>query len=258
MDTTKRLDSILSDQGFCARRKVEAFLNSNKVTLNNERVTMPGIRVNGDADELLVNGKKIEFQQTKEDLVYYLLNKPKGVLSAVSDNTKRKTVVSFVPKGKRVYPVGRLDEESSGLILLTNDGDLAHKLTHPKYHIPKTYLVWVIGRPSEKRLDRIRAGMRLKEGMTQPVGVTILKTSPKRSLVEVILNEGKNHQIRRMFTRVGINIVELKRVSMGPVNLNFLGVGKYRELTEKEINDLKNAVSKEENNSVQQEEYRLF
>jgi pseudouridine synthase len=250
MDTTKRLDSILSDRGFCARRKVEAFLNENTVTVNSKRVKEPGFRIKIVSDEIIINGKKLELQTTQEDLVYYLVNKPKGVLVASSDNRK-KTVLNLVPKGKRVYPVGPLDELSSGLILLTNDGDLAHKLTNPKFNIPKTYLVWVVGNPSEKRLDRIREGMKLKEGLTKPVGVTVLKTSPKRTLIEVILNEGKNHQIRAMFKRVGVNIVELKRVSMGPINLNFLGIGKHRILTEKEVSDLQKATTIEDIKSIQ-------
>lgn len=243
MDNTKRLDSLISDRGFCARRKVEAFLKSNTVTVNDKKITEPGTRINLELDEIVVNGKKVEVQPTQEELVYYLVNKPKGVSSASSD-TKKKTVLNLVPRGKRVYPVGQLDELSSGLILLTNDGTLAHKLTDPKLNIPKTYLVWVVGNPSEKRLDRIREGMRLKEGITKPVGVTVLKTSPKRTLVEVILNEGKNHQLRAMFTRIGVNIVELKRVSFGSLNLNFLGIGKHRILTEKEVEDLQKATSK--------------
>lgn len=252
MDQTKRLDSLLSDLGFCARRKVENYLHANTVTINGTRITTPGIRVNLQTDKLVVNGKEQKLKETPEELIYYALNKPKGVVSAVSDNTRKKTVTAFLPRGKRVFPVGRLDELSTGLILVTNDGDLAHKLTHPRYHIPKTYLVWVVGTPSEKRLDRIREGMILKEGKLKPVGVTILKTTPKRTLIEIILNEGKNHQIRRMCARVGINIVELKRVSIGPVNLNFLGLGKYRTLTEKEINDLKSAVAEQQTNSTQQ------
>jgi pseudouridine synthase len=250
MDNTKRLDSILSDRGFCARRKVAAFLNSNTVTVNSKKITEPGTRINRDSDEIIVNGKKLELQVTQEDLVYYLVNKPKGISSASSDSRK-KTVLNLVPKGKRVYPVGQLDELSSGLMLLTNNGDLAHKLTNPKFNIPKTYLVWVVGNTSEKRLDRIREGMKLKEGITKPVGVTVLKTSPKRTLIEVILNEGKNHQLRAMFKRVGVNIVELKRVSMGPINLNFLGIGKHRILTEKEVDDLQKATTIEEIKNAQ-------
>lgn len=245
MDHTKRLDALLSDRGFCSRRKVEDFLYGNSVLLNARKVTAGGTRVNMDKDELIVNGKKIELKLDQKELVYYALNKPKGILSAASDTAKRRTVTSFVPSKVRVYPVGRLDEQSTGLILLTNDGDLAHKLTHPSFHIPKVYLVWVVGVPSEKRLDKIREGMKLKEGWTKPTKVTILKSSPKRALVEVTLNEGKNHQIRRMFTRIGINIVELKRVAMGTLELEHLGLGQFRELSKVELDKLKKEVAEQ-------------
>ncbi len=245
MDRTKRLDALISDLGFCSRRKVEEFLHSNNVLVNEKKVTEPGVRVSLDSDNLEVNGKKIELKQNQKELVYFILNKPKGILSAASDNAKRRTVTSFVPTKIRVYPVGRLDEQSTGLIMLTNDGELAHKLTHPRYHIPKVYLVWVVGVPSEKRLDKIRQGMKLKEGWTKPTKVTVLKSSPKRTLVEVTLSEGKNHQIRRMFTKVGINIVELKRISMGSVQLEHLGLGKYRQLTESELNILKSEIEEQ-------------
>lgn len=243
MDYTKRLDALISDLGFCSRRKVEEFLNQNQVTINGIRAQKSGQRVKMDSDELQVNNKKVELKQNQKDFVYYAVNKPKGVLSAASDNAKRKTVTAFVPTKVRVYPVGRLDEQSTGLILLTNDGDLAHKLTHPRYHIPKTYLIWTVGNPSEKRLDKIRDGMKLSDGWTKPTKVTILKSSPKRTLVEVVLNEGKNHQIRRMFSRVGINIVELKRISIGSLQLDHLGLGAYRSLNEQELNALKEQVA---------------
>jgi len=243
MDQTKRLDALLSDRGFCSRRKVEDFLHGNNVLLNARKVIASGTRVNMDKDELVINGKKLELKIDEKELVYYALNKTKGILSAASDNAKRKTVTEFVPNKVRVYPVGRLDEQSTGLILLTNDGDLAHKLTHPSFHIPKVYLVWVVGVPSEKRLDKIRDGMKLKEGWAKPTKVTNLKSSPKRTLIEVTLNEGKNHQIRRMFSRVGINIVELKRVSIGSLELEHLGLGKYRELTKNELAKLKKEVA---------------
>lgn len=244
-ENTKRLDSLLSDRGFCARRKVEEFLNSNSVLLNDKRIVEGGVRVNFETDKLVVNGKEVELKQNEKDLVYYALNKPKGILSAASDNPKRRTVMSLVPSKVRVYPVGKLDEQSTGLILLTNDGDLAHKLTHPRYSIPKKYFVWAVGVPSEKRLDKIRAGLKLPEGWIKPTTVTILKTSPKRTLVEIILNEGKNHQIRGMFSKVGINIVELKRIAIGSLELAHLGLGQYRVLSKTELDALKKEVEEQ-------------
>ncbi len=242
MNETIRIDSLLSDRGFCARRKVKNFLSENKVTLNGQKVIEPGLRVNFLSDELLVNDKKIEVEASKE-LVYLVLNKPKGVLSVASDSAKRKTVLNFVPNTyPRVFPVGRLDEQSTGFVLLTNDGDLAYKLTHPKFHIPKKYLVWVVGTPSEKRLTPLREGIKLKDGKTAPAQVTILKSSPKNTLIEVVISEGKNHQIRRMFEQVKIPLTQLKRISMGPLNLDYLGLGKLRELTKEEATLLKSEV----------------
>lgn len=241
-EATIRLDSFLSDQGFCARRKVKDFLSQNRVTINGEKVTEPGIRLDLGKDELSVNDKKLELNPNK-NLVYLVLNKPKNVLSASSDTTRRKTVLNFVPQTyPRVYPVGRLDEQSTGLVLLTNDGDLAYKLTHPKFHIPKKYLVWVVGNPSDKRLQPLREGIKLKEGKTAPAQLIILKSSPKSTLIEVIINEGKNHQIRRMFERVKVPLIQLKRISMGSINLDYLGLGKLRELSESEIKTLKSEV----------------
>ena len=253
-ENTKRLDSLLSDRGFCARRKVEEFLHSNSVMLNGNRVTESGIRVDFDKDSLVVNGKEVELKQNEKDLVYYALNKPKGILSAASDNPKRRTVMSLVPSKVRVYPVGKLDEQSTGLILLTNDGDLAHKLTHPRYSVQKKYFVWAVGVPSEKRLDKIRSGLKLQEGWIKPTSVTVLKTSPKRTLVEIILNEGTNHQIRGMFSKVGINIVELKRIAIGTLELAHLGLGQYRALSKTELESLKNEVEKQANLAEQTEE----
>ena len=242
MDHTIRLDSLLSDQGFCARRKVQLFLSHNQVLLNNMKISEPGTRVNLSTDKISVNGKELNLEPDKE-LIYLVLNKQKGVLSAASDNPKRRTVLNYVPsKYSRVFPVGRLDEQSTGLVLLTNDGDLSYKLSHPMFNIPKKYLVWVVGSPSEKRLIPLREGVRLKEGKTPPANVTILKTSPKRTLIEIVINEGKNHQIRRMFERVHLPITDLKRVSMGSLNLNYLGLGKLRELEESEIKALKSEV----------------
>ncbi len=245
--TTVRLDSLLSDQGFCARRKVKDFLAQNQVLINDKKVTEPGIRVNPRTDLLKVNGKT-HFLEAEKELRYFVLNKPKGVISSASDTAKRKTVLSFVPpKTPRVYPVGRLDEQSSGLVLLTNDGDLAYKLTHPRFHIPKTYLVWAVGKPVDKRLIPLREGIKLKDGRTQPAQVTVLKTSPKRTLIEVVIGEGKNHQIRRMFEKVHIPIVELKRIGIGDsLKLNQLGLGKLRELTKEEIDSLKKEVLEKE------------
>jgi 23S rRNA pseudouridine2605 synthase len=240
----ERLQKILAARGIASRRKAEEMIAAGRVTLNGKVVTEQGTKANPEHDEICVDGKPLAAPQR---LVYYVLNKPKGYVTTVSDPEGRPTVMDLLPKrGERVYPVGRLDYASEGLLLMTNDGAVAQTLTKAGSHVPKTYLVKISGKPDEKAIERLRAGItiELEEGRR-------VKTSPARiQLVEdganpwyeVVLIEGRNRQIRRMFERVGHHVEKIKRVQLGPLVLD-VAPGKFRELTKREVEGLKKAVS---------------
>lgn len=233
----EHLLKYLANSGVASRRKVDQMVRDGRVSVNGKKVIDPGLTIDPQKDEISVDGKKI---QGVSQYVYIMLNKPKGVISTVSDEKKRQTVVDLVKTKARVYPVGRLDEDSTGLILLTNDGQLANKLTHPRYEIPKTYQVAVRGEITEERLRRLREGVRLKEGITSLAEVEVVNPDPKRTLLQMTIHEGWNRQIRRMCGVVGLNVVALKRVAMGPLQLGDLQWGEWRNLTAEEVSSLKN------------------
>lgn len=234
-NTTIRLNKYLSNFGIDARRKIEDFLSANTVTVNGKRVLEPGVRVDPSKDVVLANGKPLQ----KPKLIYIALNKPKGVISTVSDEHGRESLLDIVKIRDRIYPIGRLDQDSSGLILLTNDGELANRLTHPRFHIPKTYEVIVSGRLVPRQLQILANGVFLKDGKTAPAEVKVLRQTAKGTALHITIHEGKNRQIRRMCGSLGINVLALKRISLGSVRLGDLAVGKYRELSEEEINSLR-------------------
>lgn len=226
----------LANIGVASRRKVQEMIQQGGVVVNNQVVINPALLVDPLKDEILVDGKKIKNQK---NLVYIILNKPKGVVSTASDEHDRATVVSLVGSNQRLYPVGRLDQTSSGLILLTNDGDLANKLTHPKFYTPKTYEVLVVGIVSPGQIIRLQTGINLKEGKTAPAEVEILEDLQKKTVLKIVIYEGKNHQVKRMCSMVGLEVLALKRVAIGSIGLGNLKPGEYRELTHKEISLLK-------------------
>jgi len=230
-----RLNKFLANSGFASRRKVDELLKKRAVFVNGKVALEPGLRVDPAKDKILVFGKEVR----KPSLKYYLLNKPKGVISSVSDEHGRKTVMNFVPQKERVYPVGRLDATSTGLILLTNDGELANKLTHPRYEVEKTYEVLVTDRVTDKHLYNLRNGINLKEGKTAPAKVRVLNYQGTKTWLEVTIHEGRNHQVKRMLAKLKLNVVSLKRVSIGGINLSNLPIGGFRELEEDEIKFLK-------------------
>ena len=193
--------------------------------------------INEDNDTVTVNGKKLVLR-TRD--VYIMLNKPKGCITAVKDDKGRKTVMDYVDaKDKRLFPVGRLDYDSEGLVLLTNDGETAYKLTHPSSEIPKTYIVKVEGEVPEKELDKLRDGIPLDGAVTHRAKVKVLGVEDRISRIEITIYEGKNRQIRRMFEYIGYNVVFLKRTAIGDIRLGGLGRGLTRFLTPKEIQFLK-------------------
>lgn len=235
MDKTVRLNKYLSNFGFASRRKVGDLLKNKILTVNGIRVLDKGFRINPEKDDILLDGKKLN----PPELVYIMLNKPKGIVSTSKDEKGRTTVVDIINSKVRLYPVGRLDADSKGLILLTNDGDLTNKLTHPKFHIPKTYIALIAGIVDEKKLQNLRNGVVLKDGKTSKSEAKILEQKPERTVVEITIFEGKNRQIRRMCAALKLNLLELKRVSIGPVKLGDLEKGKYRNLTPSEVSALK-------------------
>lgn len=235
---TVRLNKYLANFGFDARRKISDFLLENDVTVNGKKVTEPGVRINPQTDKVRVNGKTLK---TSENYVYYLLNKPRGVISSVKDEHGRQTVVDLIDTKERVYPVGRLDAETKGALILTNDGELANRLTHPSFHVDKTYLCLVPGQVSDKQKDQLGKGLLLKDGLTAPAQVNIIQKNSNRTQFEITIHEGKNHQVRRMLAKVGLELIELKRVSIGPLQLSDLASGNYRSLTKQEVNQLKSS-----------------
>jgi 23S rRNA pseudouridine2605 synthase len=239
-ENTIRLNKYLANLGVCARRDVKALLKSQNVTVNGERVKEQGVRINPQKDDIRLNGKRLQ----PPTLVYYLVNKPKGIISTTSDEYGRKNVTSLVPKVGKIYPVGRLDKDTTGLILLTNDGELTNLLTHPSYHVYKMYRLIVAGRMTKEQLRALRNGVLLTDGITAPAQVKIIKEDSHQTILEMTIHEGRNRQIRRMCETVGAELLELDRVKFGPLSKGNVGLGKYRELKTEEIQSLRSTASK--------------
>jgi 23S rRNA pseudouridine2605 synthase len=208
--------------------------------VNGKKASESGIRINPQTDDVRVNNQKIK----QKGFVYFLLNKPKGVISTASDEFDRENVTDLVDTDQRVYPVGRLDKDTHGLILLTNDGELTHKLTHPKYHVPKVYRLVLAGHPTENKLEKLRNGIILTDGITLPAKVKVIKQKEKQTEVEMEIFEGRYRQIRRMCDAIFLPLMDLERIKFGPIGISGLKEGSYRKLTEGEIEMLKKAVEK--------------
>ncbi len=232
-----RLNKYIAECGAASRRGADKLISDGLVKVNNKVVTELGTIVNEDNDTVTVNGKKLVLRNRD---VYIILNKPKGCITAVKDDKGRKTVMDYVEsKDKRLFPVGRLDYDSEGLVLLTNDGDTAYKLTHPSSEIPKTYIAKVEGEIPEKELDKLRDGIPLDGAVTHRAKIKVLGVEDRISRIEITIFEGKNRQIRRMFEYIGYNVIFLKRTAIGDIRLGGLGRGLTRYLTPKEIQFLK-------------------
>lgn len=222
-----RLAKFLADSGIASRRKAEDIILAGKVKVNDKIIkTLPAI-INPDKDKVEVNNKLISASQK----VYYLLNKPVGYICSVSDPHNAKNVISLIPKDARVYPVGRLDKDSQGLLLLTNDGELTYQLTHPKFKIDKKYLVKVDKPITKEILNRLKQGIKLDEGLAKADEV---KQQNKQELI-IIIHQGWKRQIRRMLEKLGYQVITLTRLAEGKLTLNKLPVGKYKEITKKDI-----------------------
>lgn len=235
-----RLQKYMADCGLMSRRAAEKEIEAGKVTVNGVTAKI-GESVLPGKDKVLYDGKPVS---AKRHLVYYLLNKPQGVVTTMSDEFGRKTVRDLLPDKERVYPVGRLDKDSEGLIICTNDGDLANKLMHPAYHLKKTYIVNVRGFAEGYNIDALRAMKELDGEPIAPVEVTLMSRNENASVLRFVLTQGKNRQIRRMCEACGFSVMQLRRIAIGGLNINGLEMGKWRHLTAKELSELKAAVEK--------------
>lgn len=222
-----------------SRRGVKQFLKQHEVMVNGLHARESGTRV-GATDVVTIDGKPLK----QVGYIYFLLNKPMGIISTTSDEMFRETVTSLIDTPLRIYPVGRLDKDTHGLLLLTNDGELTHKLIHPRYHVPKVYRLIVQGKPTKDQITLLQNGVLLADGPTLPAEVTVITQAATKTILEVTLHEGRNRQIRRMCEAVGLNLLDLQRVAFGPLTLGKLQVGEYRTLTEKEIVLLKKATTR--------------
>jgi 23S rRNA pseudouridine2605 synthase len=228
----------LAQAGVASRRKCEELITSGRVKVNGAVVRELGTKVDPHQDEIVVDGQPIK----RENLVYLLLNKPTGVITSLRDPEGRRVVTDLL-KGvrERVYPVGRLDYDTSGLLLLTNDGELANRIAHPSFEIEKVYRAWVKGIPSAENVRRLATGIELEDGRTAPGEARVLETDRKgnRALLELVIHEGRNRQVRRMCEAIGHPVLSLERTRLGFLTLEGLKRGEYRPLTKEEVDRLK-------------------
>ena len=230
-----RLAKYIADCGIGSRRRAEELIAAGMVTVNGVTVSKIGVNVDPLYDKVSVNGLLIE----PAAKVYLLLNKPGGYLSSVGDPHGRPTVVDLVKDvAERVYPVGRLDLDTEGLLIMTNDGEFMNLITHPRYHIPKTYQAWVKGIIDDKDLKALRKGIKLEEGVTAPASAVLLRMASDCSLVELVLYEGRKRQVKRMFKAIGHPVLSLKRTALGFLTLEGLAPGEYRHLLPEEVKKL--------------------
>ena len=232
----ERLQKVIANSGYCSRRKAEELIKCGKVFVNGEKITELGTKVSGN-DAITINGEAIKLE---EDKVYYLLNKPRGVISSVTDDKDRKTVVDLIDTNKRIYPVGRLDYDTTGLLILTNDGELANTLMHPSNSIEKKYVAKLNKFFEISDLKKLEKGIDIDGVKCIPTRVKI-KTNNKVkdfSIVEISIVEGRNHIIKRVFMELGYLVDKLSRVEYSFLNLNGLQSGEYRELSTKEVKRL--------------------
>jgi 23S rRNA pseudouridine2605 synthase len=235
-----RIHKILARMGVASRRKAEELIIAGRVTVNGRPASI-GMKADPARDHIKVDGKLLTKPEPK---VYLMLNKPAGVVTSLSDPQGRPTIKDFLKGVKyRVFPVGRLDYDSEGLLLITNDGDLAHSILHPSKKISKTYIVKIKGLISDEDIEKLRRGIRLEDGMTAPAKVKRLRETGNNTWLEIAISEGRKRQIRRMLERAGHPVIRLKRVSVAGLKLGDLETGGVRRLTPDEIGGLKACVN---------------
>lgn len=236
-NTNERLQKVIANSGYTSRRKAEQLIEEGKVSVNDKVVTELGTKVSKN-DKIVVEGIPLE----KEKPVYFMLYKPRGVISSVKDEKDRKTVVDFFPEiEERIYPIGRLDYDTSGLMLLTNDGEFAQMLMHPKHEVDKVYVAKVKGVPHKEEIKKLLKGLKIDNEYLKAVHVKITSVDKGKntSIIEMILHEGKNRQVRRMFESLGYPVQKLKRERYGNLDLRGLQPGDYRALTPHEVKQIK-------------------
>jgi len=231
-----RLNKYMADCGVDSRRNCDKIIQEGRVRVNRKPVTEMGFLVNEFNDTVTVDGKKIVL---KSKNIYIMLHKPKGYVTTVKDEKDRKTVMELVDVKQRVYPVGRLDYDTEGLLILTNDGDMTYKLTHPKYEIAKKYLARIEGEILEKELEQLRKGVEIDGRKTAPAKAKLVEKTDDGCKIELTIHEGRNHQVKKMFEAIGKQVIFLKRTEMGEIRLGGLSRGQWRYLNDKEIDYLK-------------------
>ncbi len=237
----ERLQKVIANRGYCSRRKAEELIEKGKVLVNGEVVNTLGYKVS-DKDEIMIDGNTL----VKEQKEYYLLYKPRGIITSTNDDKKRKTVIDLIPTDNRIYPVGRLDYDTSGILLLTNDGDLTNALIHPRNRIDKVYVAKVKGFVKPKDIKLLSSGV-IIDGKKTSRGKAKLKKFDKKmntSIVELVIHEGRNHQVKKMFEVLGYPVLKLKRERISFLDLSGLKSGEYRRLTPKEVKILYHEVVK--------------
>jgi 23S rRNA pseudouridine2605 synthase len=234
-DGKVRLNRFLAMAGVCSRRAADGVIAGGRVQVNGTVMRELGVRVDPKVDEVAVDGKPLQ----KERPVYVLFNKPAGVVCTNARHEQKKKAIDFLPQVRgRVYTVGRLDMDSEGLILLTNDGDFAMKMTHPRFGVPKIYSVEIRGRLDQTALHKARGGVWLSEGPTTGMRIKVESANPRRTFMKVLLREGRNREIRRVFAKLGFPVTSLKRIRIGDLTLHGLGEGKWRHLLPEEVRGL--------------------
>lgn len=227
-----RINKFLSSLGIASRRAIDKYIEEGRIKVNGV-IASTGIDITED-DEIYIDNKKIETKRIEEK-VYFMLNKPLEVLSASSDDRGRKTVVDLIKTDKRIFPIGRLDYMTSGLILLTNDGELFNRLVHPKSEIYKKYYIKVFGEVKKEEIEELKKGVLLEDGKTLPAKISGIKYDKNKTSMYISIREGRNRQIRRMIEKFGYKVLMLRREKIGELSLGELKEGKYRELTKEEI-----------------------
>ena len=234
-----RLQKYIAMSGAASRRKAEELIEAGRVKVNDQTVREQGIKVEIGADKILLDGQSLEIVNKN---YYIMLNKPEGYVSTVKDQFDRPTVIDLLSEEirTRIFPVGRLDYETEGLLLLTNDGDFTYRVTHPKFEMEKTYIATIGNGLTVSGINSLRRGVKIDDYKTSPAEVEILESLPGATVVKIIIHEGRNRQVRKMFEAVGVKVKHLKRVAVGKVELGNLPLGRWRHLTSHEVNYLMN------------------